>query len=133
MAWFRKTKQPKAIRADRPRFPVAKERGLEIAKAFFEASRGGDMTALRGMLAEDVAVFSDGGGKRPAGARPFVGMEEALAVFAAIARLLKKVRYELIGYRMINGLPGFVTREADGILQTTALLSKTSLVYFLNG
>jgi RNA polymerase sigma-70 factor (ECF subfamily) len=110
------------VRADRPRFPVPKERGLEIARAFFDASRSGDMTALRGMLAEDVAVFSDGGGKRPAGARPFVGVDEAVAVFAALARLLKKAPYELVGYRMINGLPGFVTREADGLLQTTALL-----------
>lgn len=110
------------VRADRPRFPVKKERGLEIAEAFFQASRSGDMGALRNMLAEDVAVFSDGGGKRAAGYRPFVGAEEALSVFAALARLLRRGRYELIGFRMINGLPGFITREADGILQTTALL-----------
>ncbi len=110
------------VRADRPRFPVPKERGLEIARAFFDASRSGDMATLRGMLAEDVAVFSDGGGKRPAGGRPFVGVDEAVAVFAALARLLRKAPGELVGYRMINGLPGFVTREADGLLQTTALL-----------
>ena len=109
------------VRAARPRFPVSKERGLEIAAAFFEASRSGDMAALRGMLAEDVAVYSDGGGKRPAGYRPFTGVDEAVAVFAALARLLRRGSYELLGYRMINGLPGFVTREADGILQTTAL------------
>ena len=110
------------IRASRPRFPVPKERGLEIAAAFFRASREGDMAALRDMLAEDVAVYSDGGGKRVAGYRPFVGIEEVTKVFAAIARLLRRGRYTLVGYRMINGLPGFVTREADGILQTTALL-----------
>jgi len=110
------------VRAARPRFPVPKERGLEIAAAFFQASRGGDMGALREMLAEDVAVFSDGGGKRPAARRPFVGIEETMAILAGLARLLRRGGYELVGYRMINGLPGFITREADGILQTTALL-----------
>lgn len=109
------------VRASRPRFPVTRERGLALAAAFFQASRSGDMTALRGMLADDVAVWSDGGGKRPAAYRPFRGMKDVLAVLAALARLLAHHPGTLVGYRMINGLPGFVTREADGILQTTAL------------
>jgi RNA polymerase sigma-70 factor (ECF subfamily) len=110
------------VRASRPRFPVPKERGLELAAAFYEASRGGDVTALQGLLAEDVAVYADGGGKRPAAYKPFVGKKDVLAVFAALARLLERNPGSLVGYRMINGLPGFVTREADGMLQTTALL-----------
>ncbi len=36
------------VRADRPRFDLPKEKGLEIAEAFFKASRSGDMTALAG-------------------------------------------------------------------------------------
>lgn len=110
------------VRASRPRFPVAKARGLELAAAFFEASRSGDMRALETMLTEDVAVYSDGGGKRPAAYKPFTGRKDALAVLAALARLLARAPGALVGYRMINGLPGFVTREADGLLQTTALL-----------
>ena len=110
------------VRASRPRFPVPRERGLELAAAFFRASRSGDMAALQGLLAEDVAVWSDGGGKRPAAYKPFVGVKDVLAVLAALARLLAHHPGCLVGYRMINGLPGFVTREADGILQTTALL-----------
>ena len=110
------------VRASRPRFTVPKERGLQLAAAFFEASRSGDMAALQGMLAEDVAVWSDGGGKRPAAHRPFLGRKDVLAVLAALARLLARFPGRLVGYRMINGLPGFVTREADGLLQTTALL-----------
>jgi len=111
------------VRASRPRFPVAKAHGLELAAAFLEASRGGDIAGLRAMLADDVSFYSDGGGKRPAGGRPFAGIDEVLAAFTALARLLRHGgRWELVGYRMINGLPGFVTREADGMLQTTALL-----------
>jgi RNA polymerase sigma-70 factor (ECF subfamily) len=110
------------VRGSRPRFPVARARGLELAEAFFQASRDGDLRALEGLLAEDVAVYSDGGGKRPAAYKPFVGRKDALAVLAALARLLARHPGTLLGYRMINGLPGFVTREADGMLQTTALL-----------
>ncbi len=80
------------------------------------------MAALRGLLAEDVAVWSDGGGKRAAAYRPFTGRKDVLAVLGAIARLLERFPGRLVGYRVINGLPGFVTREADGLLQTTALL-----------
>jgi RNA polymerase sigma-70 factor, ECF subfamily len=41
------------VRAERPRLPVSKERGLEITQAFVAASRGGDMTTLRSLLAAD--------------------------------------------------------------------------------
>lgn len=40
----------------------------------------------------------------------------------------------LVRYAHINGLPGFVTREADGLLQTTALLidqEKVKAVYVM--
>ena len=44
------------VREARPRFQVDKQRGLELAKAFFTASRSGDMKALAAMLAADVWV-----------------------------------------------------------------------------
>jgi len=110
------------VRAERPRFPIAKERGLEIAAAFFAASRHGDMAALRTMLADDIAIHSDGGGKRPAGLRAIHGIADALKLHASLARFYAKEPWELVSYGFINGLPGFVTREGDGMLQTTALL-----------
>ena len=58
---------PGPCRAARPRYPVPRERGLEIAEAFFAASRDGDMERLRALLAADVTVYADGGGKVPAG------------------------------------------------------------------
>src|SRR5690606_33099269 len=54
------------IRTARPRFAMTKEHGLEIAAAFFAASRNGDTGALRSLLAEDVIASTDGGGKVPA-------------------------------------------------------------------
>ncbi|HVW55727.1 MAG TPA: sigma-70 family RNA polymerase sigma factor [Rhizobiaceae bacterium] len=109
------------VRAERPRFEVPKERGREIAAAFFAASRGGDMQGLQSMLAADVVIYSDGGGKRSAATVPIIGLEKVLTVHRALAQFFVQNPSSLVSYGSINGLPGFVTREADGMLQTTAL------------
>jgi RNA polymerase sigma-70 factor (ECF subfamily) len=111
------------VRAARPRFTTPKERGLAIAEAFFAASRSGDMSGLQALLAEDVALYADGGGVRTAALRTVVGLEDVLRVHAAIARKFEESGpSRLVRYGLINGLPGFVTREPDGFLQTTAFL-----------
>jgi RNA polymerase sigma-70 factor, ECF subfamily len=109
------------VREARPRFQVEKQRGLEIANAFFAASRNGDMTKLGAMLAADVSLYADGGGKRPAAPQPILGYDRVMKVHEALAVLFRKQGSNLVRTALINGLPGFVTREADGELQTTAL------------
>lgn len=106
---------------DRPRFTVDRQQGLDLAAAFFEASRSGDLGRLKSMLASDVTLTADGGGKRPAGPAPIVGREAVLTFQEGLATLLRGRPSALLRIDMINGLPGFVTREADGELQTTAL------------
>lgn len=109
------------VRADRPRYRVDRDHGLAIAAAFFQASRGEGTEGLGALLAADVRFHSDGGGKRPAVARILRGADEVIRGFAALWRL-RVAAPELVRYGFVNGLPGFVTREADGVLQTTALL-----------
>jgi RNA polymerase sigma-70 factor (ECF subfamily) len=109
------------VRAARPRFQVEKQRGLALAEAFFEASRSGDMKALGAMLAADVSVHADGGGKRPAAMQPIVGFEAVMKVHEQLAAMFQKHGSKLVRAGFVNGLPGFVTLEADGELQTTAL------------
>jgi RNA polymerase sigma-70 factor (ECF subfamily) len=110
------------VRAARPRFEMPRERGLEIAEAFFTATRSGDMAALRSLLADDVVHYSDGGGKRPAARRPLVGAGEVIDFQARLARAYVRRMSQLVRYGFVNGLPGFVTIEEDGdTLQTTAL------------
>jgi RNA polymerase sigma-70 factor (ECF subfamily) len=109
------------VRVARPRFPVPKERGLEIAEAFFAASRSGDMQALRALLSDDVRAFADGGGKTGATLEPVVGLEEVVRLHEKLAALFAQTPSRLVRYGLINGLPGFVTIEKDTMLQTTAL------------
>jgi RNA polymerase sigma-70 factor (ECF subfamily) len=109
------------VRGSRQRFQVDKTRGLELAEAFFAASRSGDMTALSAMLSADVSMHADGGGKRPAVMSLLFGIEEVMKTQQSLARFFAKGGSTLIRTAMVNGLPGFITREADGELQTTAL------------
>jgi len=109
------------VRAARPRFHVEREQGLAIAQAFLEASRQGDAAALGDMLAADVSMHADGGGKRTAISRPVVGRAEVLRLLESLAHVLRQHPWALVRFAFVNGLPGFVTREADGELQTTAL------------
>lgn len=110
------------LRADKPRYDVSREQGLNIASAFFAASRSGDVEALGKLLADDVRYQADGGGKRPALPRIITGSDEVVGLLSAIATIYDTTKpTKLVSYTFINGLPGFVTEEADG-LQTTALL-----------
>jgi RNA polymerase sigma-70 factor (ECF subfamily) len=108
------------LKAARPRYRLPKEHGLEIAEAFFTASHDGDMAALQALLADDIAVYADGGGKRPAALVPLFGIDRAMALFKRIARILAEAPRPRPSFRIIDGLPGYVTVEADGVPQTTA-------------
>jgi RNA polymerase sigma-70 factor, ECF subfamily len=109
------------VREARPRFVVEKQRGLAIAEAFFTASRSGDTTALGAMLAADVSLHADGGGRRPAAGKPIFGFDAVMQVHERLAPLFRENPSTLVRVGFVNGLPGFVTRDADGELSTTAL------------
>ncbi|AEI65643.1 sigma-70 family RNA polymerase sigma factor [Corallococcus macrosporus] len=108
------------VREARPRFPVSEEQGRELASAFYAASRGGDMGALQALLAHDVVVYSDGGGKVKAAINPIYGQERTLRLFEGLLRQLDVNYSQLVHEGFIDGLPAFVTLEKDGTLQTTA-------------
>ena len=109
------------VRESRPRFQIEKQRGLELAEAFFAASRSGDMKALGAMLAADVSLHADGGGKRPAAPEPILGFDAVMSVFKLLSSIFRTDGSNLVRLGWINGLPGFITREADGEFSTTAL------------
>jgi RNA polymerase sigma-70 factor, ECF subfamily len=115
------TRARQHVQQAKPRFGVSPERGAEIAHAFYVASRAGDLSGLRRILAEDVVVYSDGGGKRPAATRPVVGRERVERFYFGLARkdgFRPAAQYEPT---RIDGLPGFITLASDGIPQTTAV------------
>jgi len=104
-----------------PRPPVPDAEARRIARAFFAASRGGDEAGLRGLLARDAVLHTDGGGVRPAALKPIFGADKIGRFFAGIARKHPAPPAPLIHLGRINASPGYVTLEPDGLPQTTAL------------
>lgn len=111
----------KHVRAARPRYQVAREEGERIARAFFAASTSGDTAALSGLLADDVVLISDGGGKVIAFRNPILGLQRVLRLFAGLYRKRAQLPTTFIRPLWIDGLPGFLSRARGDVLQTTAL------------
>lgn len=108
------------VQAARPRFPVAPEEGERIARAFFAAATSGDVSGLRRLLAEDVVLRADGGGKVLAFLNPIAGVERLARLFAGIRRKWGPDWAVLVAPAWIDGLPGYVSLERGAVLQTTA-------------
>ncbi len=96
----------------RPRFDADRNEREELAARFFEALQDGDVDGLRELLAADVQMIGDGGGKAPQWARSIVGAEK-------LARLLTSAMpwFFQIGGTMelhdVNGQPGAIFRDRD--------------------
>ncbi len=93
--------------------PARRAEGEELARRFFEAAAGGDLDALLGMLAPDVTVHGDGGGKAQVARRPPAGRQQ---VARHLAGLFRRGRLLGVGIRLawVNGQPGAVAHDAEG-------------------
>ncbi|PSC03081.1 RNA polymerase sigma factor SigJ [Alsobacter soli] len=109
------------VQAARPRFPVEREQGERIARAFFAASTTGDTATLRTLLAENAVLRSDGGGKVLAFINPITGLNRLLRLYEAVRSKWGEGWAQLLEPVWIDGLPGYVSRERGDVLQTTAL------------
>jgi RNA polymerase sigma-70 factor (ECF subfamily) len=95
----------------RVRYDTDRARRAEVTERFRVAAEGGDLAALMAVLAPDVTLVSDGGGKAPAPRKAIVGLElvaRALLTFAG--RMPPDPRVEVVE---LNGGPGIVVYSAD--------------------
>jgi RNA polymerase sigma-70 factor (ECF subfamily) len=101
------------VDADRPRFDADAERRDALAARFLDAARGGDLDGLVALLADDVVLVGDGGGKARALPRPFVGAEAVGKALSAFVRIGLAQDVALVAAR-VNGQPGLVARDSGG-------------------
>ena len=107
--------------AGRPRFEADRRERDELASRFFDALREGDVEGLRELLAADVQIVGDGGGKAPQLARSIIGAEKAARLLTSIFPWLVSIEVTLQP-REVNGQPGAIFRDRDGkVLSTMAL------------
>jgi len=107
--------------AGRPRFETDRRERETLAARFFDALREGDIDGLRELLAADVQVVADGGGKAPQLANAVAGADKVARMLASVFPWLVRidVTFEL---REVNGQPGAIFRDRDGqVLNTLAL------------
>lgn len=104
------------VREARPRFDVAPQVVAKLAAAFMDAARRGDLAALSDLLAEDVVLITDGGGKRKAALRPLVGREDVLALIKGLAWRGGWPEADSIRLARVNGYLGAVLQLADGVM-----------------
>ena len=93
--------------------PARRAEGEELVRRFFEAAAGGDMDALLGMLAPDVVVHGDGGGKAQAIGAPLHGREQVARLLAGLFRRGRSLGTSL-RLAWVNGQPGAVGYDAAG-------------------
>jgi RNA polymerase sigma-70 factor (TIGR02957 family) len=98
----------------RVRFDASREQRDQLADRFFAAAQEGDLTALEALLAEDVELHGDGGGKVPALARALFGRSRVARTLRNWARAA--VHLDDIGMRRldVNGEPGAMFLDPDG-------------------
>jgi RNA polymerase sigma-70 factor (ECF subfamily) len=120
------TRARRNVRSERPRFPVPTEESERIARAFRAAAVSGDASALSQVLAASVVLTADGGGRASAVKAPLVGREAVVRFFSRVARA--PLGPGIVREARINGLAGYVTRYADGTLQTTAFEIEDGLI-----
>jgi RNA polymerase sigma-70 factor (ECF subfamily) len=99
--------------AGRPRFEADRRERDELASRFFDALREGDVDGLRELLAADVQVIGDGGGKAPQLARSIIGADNVARVLASVFPWLVSIQVTLEP-REVNGQPGAIFRDRDG-------------------
>jgi len=94
------------------RFEADRKERDELAARFFDALLGGDVDGLQELLAADVQMVGDGGGKAPAFARIVHGAANVARVLAGNFPLLAAIDVHLQP-RRLNGDPGLVLRDRD--------------------
>jgi RNA polymerase sigma-70 factor (ECF subfamily) len=105
----------------RPRFEADRREREELAARFFDALRDGDVDGLRELLAADVQLVGDGGGKAPAFARSVLGADNVARVLASIFPVLARIDAR-VEPREVNGQPGAILRDRDGNVVSTLTL-----------
>jgi RNA polymerase sigma-70 factor, ECF subfamily len=109
----------------RPRFEADRRERQELAARFFDALRDGDVDGLRALLAADVQMIGDGGGKAPALVKGVVGADKVARLLASTFPVLAEIDAK-VEPRELNGQPGAILRDRDDKVVGTLTLDVLS-------
>jgi RNA polymerase sigma-70 factor (TIGR02957 family) len=100
------------VKERRPRFSSSPEQRRELAQRFFEATRNGDLKSLESLLAHDVVLTGDGGGKVPALARSLHGRDRVAGTVLGWTRVGRRVAGSIRPIE-VNRQPGALLLDSE--------------------
>jgi RNA polymerase sigma-70 factor (TIGR02957 family) len=119
----------------RPRFTADRAEQRRVTEEFLSATLGGDIDRLLEVLAPDVVLVSDGGGKRQANLKP---VEGALRVARFVASMRRRpydgveIGDMKIEIADVNGVPGIIVRGAGEVLTTISATISDGRIHALH-
>jgi RNA polymerase sigma-70 factor (ECF subfamily) len=109
------------MEAGRPRFDADRREREQLAERFFAALRDGEVDELQELLAADVQIIGDGGGKAPAFTKGVRGFDRVVRVLEGLIPAIGAVELGVQPHE-VNGQPGAIVRDGSGrVLGTLAL------------
>jgi RNA polymerase sigma-70 factor (ECF subfamily) len=103
------------VEEHRPRFEASREERERLAGRFFDAIGEGDFGALIDLLAADVVVYGDGGGKAPSFPLPIVGRDRVVRLMLGLRRMVDELGITMQRAE-VNGQPGAMFFDPSGRL-----------------
>ncbi len=107
------TRARRHVEQRRPRFQTTHEQRDELARRFFAAAEHGDLAGLEALLAHDVELTGDGGGKAPAIARSLRGRNRVARAVINWVRRFAVVPGVSLRPVEVNGDPGVLFLDAQ--------------------
>ena len=107
------TRARRHVEQRRPRFQTTREQQEELAARFFASSEQGDLAGLEALLAHDVELTGDGGGKAPALARTLRGRSRVARTLINWGRNTARIPGVSLRPAEVNGGPGALYLDAQ--------------------
>jgi RNA polymerase sigma-70 factor (ECF subfamily) len=115
--------RPRGVAAPPARSGEIDAKHAQLMSAFAAATKSGDLNALKRMLASDVRVVTDGGGKVASALNVIEGADRAARFLVDVTRKREGAWWRddfTARFATINGLPGVIVDAPEGPVQTTA-------------
>ena len=106
----------------RPRFEASREQREQLATRFFAAVEDGDLEGLEELLAHDVVLHGDGGGKAPAIRRAIHGRAKVARTLIKGLRAASRIAGFTVRREEVNGQPGALFLDREGRLAAVMVL-----------
>ncbi len=110
------TRARRQVEERRPRFEASREQREALARRFLAAAVDGELQALEELLAHDVVLHGDGGGKAPALAHPVQGRAKVARTLLAWVRAAARLGGVSLRSAEVNGQPGALVLDRKGRL-----------------